>query len=133
VVLRRRDSFRERKSFLATKDEHLRKAEENQAFAESITNSDVAQREWGLIIRFYAAIHYVEAYLSSVGCGTVSHRERRRVIASRSELAPLADDFQDLYNLAWNARYLCLPCPTAEVIKAHQLLLSIRAHIRLLS
>ncbi|MGO4881924.1 MAG: hypothetical protein ACLP59_14015 [Bryobacteraceae bacterium] len=114
---------------MASKDEHLSKARENQAFAESLINNSRAEREWGLIIRFYSAVHYIEAYLASVGCGASTHSERRRAVGGRRELAAIARPFNELYNLAWNARYLCLDCPLADVLRAHEILIAIRAHV----
>lgn len=114
---------------MATSDEHLSKARENQAFAEGLINDSRSGRQWGLIVRFYSAVHYVEAYLSSLNCGTSSHEARRRAIKARPELAAIADHFQDLYNLAWAARYLCLPCPIRDVLMAHEILIAVRRYI----
>ncbi len=129
MTLPRKASSLGRKPSLASKDEHLSKARDNQAFAESVINYTRPEREWGLIIRFYSAVHYVEAYLTSVNCGTPSHEARRRQIKARPELAAIVAPFQDLYNLAWNARYLCLPCPVGDVLRAHELLITVRGHI----
>jgi hypothetical protein len=112
---------------LATQEAHLEKAHDYQAYAESLENGSRTEREWGIIIRFYAAVHYVEAYLSTTREGTNSHIERRRAIGRKPELAELRNSFQMLYNLAWNSRYLTLPCPLEDVITAHRLLLQVRA------
>jgi hypothetical protein len=128
-MLQQNDSSRERKPFLPSKDEHLSKARENQAFAESLLTSGRAERQWGLIVRFYSAVHYVEAYLSGVNRGTATHEARRRAIRERRELAAVAASFNELYNLAWNARYLCLACPLEDVIRAHDILLQVQRHI----
>jgi hypothetical protein len=94
------------RTVLPSKDEHLSKAREIRASAESLLNNSRVEREWGLIVRLYSAVHYIEAYLSSVSCGASTHAQRRRVIRERSELAAIAGPFNELYNLAWNARYL---------------------------
>jgi hypothetical protein len=116
---------------LPSKDEHLSKAVDNQAFAEALQNGSRAEREWGVIARFYAAMHLVEAYLlSSRGSGTRNHAERRRVIHATPELGRIEAFYADLYNSAWNARYLCLECRSDDVIKAHDQLLQIRRAIQ---
>jgi hypothetical protein len=114
---------------LASKEQHLSKALDNQGFAESLETSNRAQREWGLIIRFYSAVHYMEAYLSVVSRDSTGHADRRRLIRERRELAAIEAPFQDLYNLAWAARYLCLPCPLRDVLRAHDILIAVRRHI----
>jgi hypothetical protein len=111
---------------LATKEAHLAKAQDNESFAESIQNRSRAEREWGIIIRFYAAVHYVEAYLSATEEGTSSHVDRRKVIHRRSELAEIEAPYQQLYDLAWNSRYLTLPCTSQDVFTAHELLLEVK-------
>lgn len=115
---------------MASKQEHLSKASDNQAFVESLETTDRAQREWGLIIRFYSAVHYIEAYLSVVSRESTGHADRRRLIRERPELAAIEAPFQDLYNLAWAARYLCLPCPLRDVLTAHDILIAVRQHIQ---
>jgi hypothetical protein len=94
---------------LATTNEHLTKARDNQSFAESLLNSTRPEREWGVIARFYSAVHYVEAYLSAHGKGTSTHTDRRVTIRRTAELSKIEGSFQQLYNQAWNARYLTLP------------------------
>lgn len=115
---------------LPNNDAHFSKGQENQRFAEGIqADAGRCEREWGVIIRFYAALHFIEAYLSTKSAGTTSHTARRRAIRTRTELARLEDPYNDLYNLGSNARYLVLPCPTEHVFKAHELLLKIRKEI----
>ena len=114
---------------MPSKDEHLAKARENQAFAESLLTGGRAERQWGLIVRFYSAVHYVEGYLSGVNRGTSTHAARRRAIRERPELAAVAARFNELYNLAWNARYLCLACPLEDVVRAHDILIKVQGHI----
>jgi hypothetical protein len=46
-----------------SKDEHIKKAEGNETFAASIQPDNQTQIDWTLVILFYAAVHYVEAYL----------------------------------------------------------------------
>lgn len=114
---------------MASKELHLSKALDNQGFAESLETSGRAQRERGLIVRFYSAVHYIEAYLSVVSRESTGHADRRRLIKERPELAAIQDHFQDLYNLAWTARYLCLACPLRDVLRAHDILISVQRHI----
>lgn len=114
---------------MPSRDEHLSKARDNRAFAESLVNETRVEREWGLIVRFYSAVHCVEAYLSGVNCGTSTHAQRRRIIRERSDLAAIAVPFDELYNLAWNARYLCLGCPLGDVFRAQEILTQVQRHV----
>src|SRR5215469_10636766 len=114
-MLQRMDLFPELEPFLPSKDEHFSKAIDNQRFAESLLTTTRAEREWGIVARFYSALHFIEAYLSIDERGTSSHESRRDVIRALPELHAIAYDYRDLQNLAWNARYLCGPCTLNDV------------------
>jgi hypothetical protein len=78
---------------LPTKEEHIAKAEGNAAFALSLPLEDQARIDWALIALFYAAMHYVEAYLSTIGQHLRSHTTRDiaagQFAAIKSQIRPL--------------------------------------------
>jgi uncharacterized membrane protein len=48
-----------------TKEEHLTKSRQNEEFVRSIDISSVIGIEWAITVKFYAALHYVQAYFAS--------------------------------------------------------------------
>jgi len=46
-----------------------------------------------------------------------------------AELHSLEDAYNQLYNMSWNARYTTLPCPTDNILRANDLLLTVVSHI----
>jgi len=50
---------------MPTKDEHVKKAVENEKFASSLDDGAQAGVNWKLVVLFYTALHYVEAYLAT--------------------------------------------------------------------
>ena len=115
---------------LSVKEQHLEKARENQRLAESCELRSRTEREWSIIIRFYAALHYLQAYLETKSARTSTHSETRKKIRAMSELQDLEDAYNQLYNMSWTARYTTLPCPTDDVLRAGNLLLAVVNHIQ---
>ena len=67
---------------------------------------------------------------NGVNRATSTHAARRRAIRERPELAAVSDPFNELYNLAWTARYLCLACPLEDVLRAHDILIKVQGILR---
>jgi len=106
----------------SSKEDHIEKARENHNFAETFDLYSWTKREWG--------VHYLQAYLSTKNARTSTHSETRKRMRSMPELHDLADDYNQLYNMSWNARYTTLPCRQDDVLKANDLLLAIITHIQ---
>jgi hypothetical protein len=115
---------------LPSKEDHLEKARENQRLAESFQLHSRTEREWSVTIRFYAGVHYLQAYLETKSARTSTHSETRKKIRAMAELHDLEDAYNQLYNMSWNARYMTLPCSTDNVLRANDLLLAVVSHIQ---
>lgn len=67
--------------------------------------TDQTRIDWALVILFYAALHYVEAYLATVGQHQRSHTTRDNVVARDPNLKKIFSEYQDLKFYGNNARY----------------------------
>jgi hypothetical protein len=64
---------------MPSEDEHIAKAEQNEAlFREFIAAGTNA--EWAAVILFYAALHYVDAWLARSDVHPRSHVTRRQLV-----------------------------------------------------
>lgn len=84
--------------------DHLRIANNNEQFSQFLISNRV-HLDWAVTGMFYAAIHYVEAYLAIQNRHSGSHRLRDSSIQHIPELALLYDDYNDLKNDSTQARY----------------------------
>jgi len=92
---------------MPSKADHISKAEHNEKFASTL-NSDGSYadyRDWVVTAYFYSAIHYVEAYLSTLSRHSPDHRARDAVIGSDPDLQPIYSDYRRLKDDSTNARY----------------------------
>ena len=90
---------------LPSKDEHLRKAEKNKSFAESIKTDNATNIGWALVAAFYSALHFVDAFAAKYNTHFSSHTQRNAEVQRNPQLASLCDEYRDLFTLGWNARY----------------------------
>ena len=75
---------------MPSKAEHISKAEHNENFATTL-NSDGSYpdyRDWVVTAYFYSAVHYVEAYLATLGKHSPDHRIRDADIGSDASRLP---------------------------------------------
>jgi hypothetical protein len=89
-----------------TKDEHVNKASENEAFASGLNVNSQASINWKLVVLFYTALHYVEAYLAdALGQHGRSHTTRDNYVARETNLRPIKNEYGHLKFYGYNARY----------------------------
>jgi hypothetical protein len=84
--------------------DHITKADGNAAFALSLPLDRQANIDWALIALFYAAMHYVEAYLAP-GYHLKSHEARDSYINKEAHLRRIFAEYQHLKFFGFNARY----------------------------
>ncbi len=90
---------------MPSKQEHITKAAGNAALALSMPLNNQTQIDWALVILFYAALHYVEAYLSTLDQHLRSHTTRDNAVGRDSNLKKIFLEYQDLKFYGYNARY----------------------------
>jgi|HubBroStandDraft_1064217.scaffolds.fasta_scaffold336054_1 hypothetical protein len=91
---------------MPTRDIHVKKATDNEAFAAGIDEASQVAINWKLIVIFYAAVHYVEAYLAhKLGIHLKSHTTRDQYIAKEVKLRAIGTQYMHLKFYGYNARY----------------------------
>lgn len=86
---------------MPTRDEHLRQAERNEQFLNSINSSLFP--EWRVVIMFYISLHYVDAFLAQRAIHPRTHGDR--LIQVRSTLRTVFFDYRRLLGRSEDARY----------------------------
>jgi hypothetical protein len=115
---------------LPSKDEHVLKAEGNETFAGTITPSNQTQIDWTLVILFYAAVHYVEAYLAKyLGMHLRSHTTRDQYIGKEANLKKIFTPYGHLKFFGYNARYELYGFTARDTQDALTYLTEIKNHI----
>ncbi len=113
---------------------HIAQAEHNEAFLQLVRGSAFPSGDWQVTLLFYAALHYVDAYLHqlqpSPGIHPRRHGERVRHVGL--QLSPaLAVDFLELQHCSEDARYDGRQFTPANVAALESAQFArIRAHIR---
>lgn len=88
---------------MATKDEHLAKAKHNEAFVAALADPFW---DWAVTVTFYAALHYVMAFLATKADHPPTHQVRNSHIHRDRVLRPIYIDYRELQNESEDARYL---------------------------
>jgi hypothetical protein len=83
---------------------HLGQAEHNLNFFAAIDRKSFS--DWAATVLFYAALHYVDAYLFCVlGVHPSGHGDRDAYVNRVADLKPVRDDYRELKDCCHNARY----------------------------
>lgn len=91
---------------MPSRDEHVLKAEGNEAFAGTIEPTSQARIDWKLVVLFYTAMHYVEAYLAkNMQMHLRSHTTRDSYVSKESNLKKVRVSYGHLKFYGYNARY----------------------------
>lgn len=107
-------------------NEHVQKAEHNEEFVQKIPTSC---QDWAVAGTFYAALHYVDAYLSLKNLHPTAHPLRSRFVASIHDLRVIYPDYRILEDVSRDARYHCTPITDSHLTSATQLLQKIKKQI----
>ena len=75
-------------------------------FLQQSAASEPATREWIVIAAFYAAVHYINAYLSErLGIEPLDHTERSDLVARVADLRQVMREYHRLRVAGYEARY----------------------------
>ncbi len=88
-----------------------------------------AKIEWALVIFFYAAVHYVEAYLADVGQHLRSHTTRDAFVGRDTYLRRIFSEYQDLKYYGYSARYEMSVFAASDVAIAAAHFTAVKTHI----
>lgn len=96
------------------KRKHIR-----EFYCEPVFSGD-KYNDWYVIALFYEALHAVEERMYAHGKHCGSHSERREQMKGFADLAPIAAVYDDLRDIAQQARYYCVKIANNQVIAAQE-------------
>ena len=85
--------------------EHIEKARHNQDFVDHLNPDSTRFLDWVVTGHFYAALHFVGAYLQTRGAQSFSHVYTDTVMLEDPNLDRIYADYSDLKNDSFEARY----------------------------
>ncbi len=85
--------------------DHVQQATHNEAFYQVIDKN--VYSDWAMTVLFYAALHYIDAFLGQVGIHPGGHETRDTILSNRKELRPIYGHYRHLKDCSRNARYYC--------------------------
>lgn len=108
---------------------HLNQARHNEGFYTA-TDKNVYS-DWAMTAIYYAALHYIDAFLASVGVlDPGAHKGRDEEFGRKAVLRPVYPEYFRLKNRSENARYYCRRYPMAELERSYRNdLIALREHI----
>jgi hypothetical protein len=71
-----------------------------------------------VVLLFYSALHWVEAWLASRDVHGPSHEYRNRAMSRLREMAPILTEYGQLRTDGWNAGYNCWMRNASQVAQA---------------
>jgi len=90
---------------MPARDDHLHQAHHNVTFYASIDKA--AFKDWAATSLFYAALHYIDAFLAHKrNIHPPKHKERDNLVATIAELKPISTSYYALKDGSFNARYI---------------------------
>ncbi len=114
---------------MGSTEEHLAKARHNEAFVSSLAGS--AFQDWRATGAFYAAVHYVDAFLATQGIHPLDHRARDSYVGLNQHLLPIYAPYRLLKRESEAARYRMMPFSEPQVAASTlPALARIKTHLR---
>lgn len=115
-------------SFKFNAQQHLAKANRNEAFAGEVSTLNPDYHDWQVIAAFYAAVHVIQAYFTKkTRHYPQNHQERDTLVLN--EMAMIYNEYRELKQLSVSCRYLCWPTNQKDVDDALDYLQKIRAYV----
>lgn len=114
---------------MPNKDEHIKKAQEDELFVDSLDFQKPGHLDWAITALFYAALHYIEAYFATRKFHSADHRTRDSSIQRDVSIRHLYKDYNELKNFSINARYYMVRFNATDVATLKPRLETIRREI----
>lgn len=116
---------------MPTLAEHIKKASENETFADGLDIATQASVNWKLIVMFYSSVHYVEAYLAKhLNQHMRSHTTRDSTVAREANLRKIRNEYNHLKFYGYNARYEPDQFTKTDVKAAHGYLARVKSTLK---
>jgi uncharacterized protein (UPF0332 family) len=88
-----------------TKEGHLQQAAHNEKFIHQFDLDNTEFLDWAVIAAFYAALHWINAYLVTQNFKPANHETRDKAIVMYSVTKKIAWEYTVLKQHGFNARY----------------------------
>jgi hypothetical protein len=85
--------------------EHLKKADETESLALALKSNIPVCVDWAIIMLFYAALHYIDAFLAGKNLHPLDHSKRDEEIENNGTIADVYRDYRRLKDMSRAARY----------------------------
>ena len=87
------------------RNDHLTRAKQNEILASKL-NADIGVSvDWAVTMIFYAALHYVDAFLAGKNLHPLNHKQRDEEIEKNGSLSSIYPDYRRLKDFSRAARY----------------------------
>ena len=97
-------------------DEHLARAKQNLAFAESFDLDQTPYKDWVVVAYFYAALHLVDALLYFRDhIDPPNHETRGNFVREMDYLKKIRFHYKELKDRSEDARYMLLPFSKTKI------------------
>lgn len=96
-------------------DSHLRQAQHNESFVASFDLDSTLYLDWAVTGIFYAALHYIEAFLAIQNIHSPAHVSRDSIFQKEHVLKPAYNQYRILKTRSESARYDLQQFSSAEV------------------
>lgn len=83
----------------------MQKAQESEHLSTHIDLTVPSAPNWAIVMIFYAALHYVEAYFFVIGAGYRKHVARDTAIRGDAKIGKIWRDYERLKTASLYARY----------------------------
>jgi hypothetical protein len=103
---------------MPAESEHISKAEHNEALYEELTTAG-GYADWEITALFYAALHYVDAWLSRSGTHPHAHVQRRSLVSRDPVLHRIYGHYARLDDRSRDARYTAIRFPNGYAQQLH--------------
>lgn len=90
---------------MPTQQKHLQQAQRNEELYHYLAHVAPAYTDWQITALFYAALHYIDAYLAGHNVHPSSHEERNGLVAIEGSLRRIYVAYRDLEDRSRDARY----------------------------
>ena len=107
---------------------HIAEAQKFEAVLAELEAA--AHYGWVMVLRFYVALHYVEAVLQPKIPRRRNHETRRYDMARVAETAAIIADYRILETLSREARYECTPFTPRDLTHYEPVYLKVRTAMR---
>lgn len=96
--------------------QHKQQVDHNKALIQHLDLDTTPYLDWVVTVAFYAALHFVEWFLTSKGrAGRRDHKLRDAYISHETELRAIYSDYTELKYQSEGARYECFTFKLDEV------------------